>query len=483
MQVMLNEQLPVQRKKRVAGYYWLVGAFIVAALALGYAVMTNSSESAIVAGNSVPSADDIINEQTNQIVNLKRPDANATLASATSNEKNNALNASSKKLEKLNNKSSSSRNSNLSNTTSTNKKTKVHNITSPSGTIEQSKSNAVLLSKRVSQSKENNIDSNNRDISTSPINSKNADASGTDLNSKVIPRNISADMLTVENSRSNTIQSMALKSTISQQNTVTRRLALFVLSPISLAVEPRPNLALSQIDLIRPTSNKLHRWEAYLDGFTGNEISGGSFGMNAIHWISPNISISTGLAFSHFQLKNYEQKSGTSPSAEIFTDANSYSGYLVSHNIRSSDFIDQISTLIAPIEVRYTLCDKMEVSAGIRPGVQLRQKISYAPILPISNEIRNPQIDNGSLTANDFFHKKSIAVVQSSLGIAFNVTHRLKIGGFYHFSLSDYGRSVSYASSTRLENAGAGQVDRDFYSIRSKEIRPKLFGLRLSYGF
>ena len=473
MELLLDERMPVERKRRYAGFYWLAGAAILLT-AIAALYFYASTQNAPIASNqnqknnSVQIASEKLNtvsadaEQAHaSIINQNSPAPNSTINNNNKSTESNAkaihLKSDEKPAQKTFSNNKNQSNSQTLNSRAVQPKTN-HNISqSTSNFVEQTNKSANTLS---------------TDISLS----QNSVITGQSMLSNQQP--------TLQEQINNTVSIRHNLINPDLFNPSIERLDLLSLNPLDYKISS-PSLALNTLT-IQPkpsTMNSSGRWEIYMDGLAGNELIGASLGIALVHRISSKFSLTTGIEFDHYRLNDFKRENNSSlPSDEIFNSGNTYSSYLADNSIKSSQFISSISSIFAPINLRYALCNKMEMAIGIRPGVQVHQKISYAPVA--TSEIgRNPSIDNGNLTAEDFFYRKSVAVVQTSFGINYHLSSKFSIGSFYRISLSDYGRSVQYSSINKLGQLGAGEIDRRFFSIDSKEISPNLLGLRLTFRF
>ena len=270
-----------------------------------------------------------------------------------------------------------------------------------------------------------------------------------------------------------------------QQNaeTALNKLDLIGLAYINTTIEPlqlQPTNVKAQATRKETTT----QWEVYTYGQLADQATGMGIGLNAYHQFGTRTSISTGAELSYHQLdvsNNGNRSTGGLPET-VFADSRSYSSFLSQESVASSEFIASTITVFVPVQFHFEVHPRLRLFSGIKPGIQFSRNLAF-PDINTNTSSRNPSIGNNGLTSEDFISQKTIAVVFATGGFNYLINQRLAAGLYYEASLSDLGRGVSYASAETLEGLQAGEIDRDFYSIEKREINPGFLGLRLAYRF
>ncbi len=447
MEELLNEHMPVRRKRRAA-YFWLLGLafFIITSLALfSISQRINTTEdlpTASTYNTEVAKQGEIAAQfETADIKSDKIKDSDITdNANSTQGELSSATEDISK----------ATKTSGLSNSTSVQKKSTRSVHTNP----EKSSTSENISFSNKTHSETDKIISINRSTSTQgQISSNNISDREMETSAASDPVPYAVDPL--------------------------NELDLIAIAEIHRNAELDP---IYSAQLIPHTKNtKRVNLEVYAVGQLSKDLVGGGIGINLYHRVSQRFALATGLEYAYHDFDIYNDDGYIAALSEaIFVDSKSYSSFLSEHSIASANFIASTSTIYFPIAAYFSLNSRIDFSLGIKPGIQIYQKLSFAPVATTSVS-RNPSIGNDGLTAKDFLHKKSVAVVHSSLGINYHISNRISTGIYYHLGMSDLARGINYSSSEKLERISAGEIDRNFYSIDSKEIRINIFELRLAY--
>jgi hypothetical protein len=453
MEVLLDEHMPVQHKRRVAGYLWLFAGLLVALTAYGiYEITSLKSKETILPSASVeqfsitsnldqnpaPTADN-----PNEIDNTIKSIAADQTASTDFNEKK-PFTATTKSQQSATKVKNSEHKILVSPTPNLNKTPKVS-----SNRIDQNIAREI-------QGK-NQQDSELMNLENSLVN--NTSVSTEETNESTL-------------SQDRFIQSAAMHALAFMDGTLLSNLSVHNISPLSY--EP--------IRMKSKARSQLTRYEIYASAQHSDDFSGAAIGFNLRHQLFAKLSLTTGIELVHHSYKSMRAPGNTSPTSAMFESSVAFSQYLVENDVHAIDFISNITSIYLPLQVHYHVWPKLSLAIGLKPGVQLDQNLTY-DVLEEGNSSRNPQVGNDGHQADDFLNQNAIAVVDASFGLNYQISNHLSAGICYHHSLSNYGRGIQYAGIDQLEAQQVGDVDRRFYSLDSKEIKPNTLDLRLLYQF
>ena len=444
MEILLDEHLPVRRKRPLAPLFWFAGMIVAGLLTYAIFQVLSPDEKA----QPVTS-----NPDTEVAISPEKNSASGKNETSTVHEKTETSNYRSQAISSQNNISNSENNSitNRQTSATSNKRQKNNHGTSTSRQPLKIVDPAIV-DQRATPSFDHLRRSDASSTSSPSINSTTSDDKGYERPTVAGP--LRPDATT----------------------------ALHIAPLKTIAFTPDTELpGLSEMAL-REKSKRYHKIELYGQGSYTSDLYSVSIGANMYHHSGKKLSLSSGLEIGYDRYNAYEATSSVAlPTAMIFESSLTYSNYLGMHNIPSASFIHSTLSVYTPILFHFNH-RKISVFGGIKPGIQLQQKLNYAPVR-VQDDDRNPDIDQGSLTAKDFFHQKSIGVMQVTGGINYFINPKLTLGIVYSSMLSNINRGVQYASADQLETIQASEIHRSFYSIPSTELKPQFFGIRAGYRF
>lgn len=223
-----------------------------------------------------------------------------------------------------------------------------------------------------------------------------------------------------------------------------------------------------------------HRWAVSAGVLKAEDMVGGQLALGRYTSLSNRLGLYTGLAFN--QMTWDKKTSSRAVSQADLVSSKAYTQYLADENIKAADFIRATSTIYVPIHIQYSI-DRFLITAGIKPGIQINQRLSYTPLTAAASDPeRNPNVGS-NLSASDFFNTRTIGVISTTVGIGYTFGSRWTLFANYDMSLSDVSRGVQYAGPDKLERIDAGEIARPYYEIRQDAIRPKTYELKLQYRF
>jgi|GEM_PF-6260531 len=470
MELLLNEHMPVQKKRRLAPFFWMAGIVMAALLVFGISYLSSDKIDSTTKNDIiVSSTQDAINNPATTHGNSNGDVSESTSAKLfVSSDNATKLKSSSKAQVKSNTSSQKTHQPKVGNTPA------VSNSTQHSTTIHEYTNSNIpsVINENGEIDNSTNTQQNKLDALTGEI---------ANPISKIKKQENPTQP--AENSAATSENNSSESAKLSQKENIND--AVVLEQPEIVNVDGEKMADAEVLEAVTTPSKQKMGFGVYTIGALASNSNDLLFGIELIHPISQKINLTTGLEYGHSFFHDYSRPADqASISSTTFSNSLSFSNYLAENDVKSASFISNTSTVYLPISVEYELTDRFQLTIGFKPGVQFNQSLSYNPIAETETTTdRNPAIEDGDLTANDFFYQKSIGVASANIGLQYNFGNHIFVGAQYIHSFSDINRGVIYANADQLEEIQAGSVDRNFYSISNRSYQPRFIGLRLGYRF